>query len=312
MKIPNRDDKQYTNIENFKEYELTYCIAYEMAIRNDEVIKSVKRFVIDFINDDRHLRTAILDTSKFKKCYDDAQILLNHFINPLNLYTEYHFFYELNKALKNAKELEKEEEAKGAFIFNFLKTITYKPNTNYYSKKEITEDDPFFYEYQRTPLYTSFVSHEEKKEEGIRTVHHNSITPNYSRPLCIDFKEIKERNIIFNLAVPTSELVDFIKRFKEEYDNNQAIVKNYNQFFNNFKEEKNITLPSIRKRYADMFFCYDCQKLGLKPFKIQAKIDKYYEDLDPQSTTISINTITKYSKLSVNYIDNKKYKQLLI
>lgn len=36
-KIVSRKDKIYTEIDNFKSYELTPCIAYEMAVRNKEV-----------------------------------------------------------------------------------------------------------------------------------------------------------------------------------------------------------------------------------------------------------------------------------
>ena len=36
---PKRKDIKYTRIENYEDYEFTHCIAYEMAIRNAEVIK---------------------------------------------------------------------------------------------------------------------------------------------------------------------------------------------------------------------------------------------------------------------------------
>ena len=38
-KLPQRDDLIYKEIEEFQDYELTNCIAYEMAIRNKDVIK---------------------------------------------------------------------------------------------------------------------------------------------------------------------------------------------------------------------------------------------------------------------------------
>ena len=38
-KLPNRADEKYTRIENYEDYEFTHCIAYEMAIRNEEDIK---------------------------------------------------------------------------------------------------------------------------------------------------------------------------------------------------------------------------------------------------------------------------------
>ena len=46
MKIiePKREDLIYKEIENFEDYELTQCIAYEMAIRNKEVRKLLNQY----------------------------------------------------------------------------------------------------------------------------------------------------------------------------------------------------------------------------------------------------------------------------
>lgn len=38
-KLPNRADEKYTRIEGYEDYEFTHCIAYEMAIRNENVKK---------------------------------------------------------------------------------------------------------------------------------------------------------------------------------------------------------------------------------------------------------------------------------
>ena len=37
--LPLPNDPRYENIANYKDYEFTYCIAYEMAIRTDEFYK---------------------------------------------------------------------------------------------------------------------------------------------------------------------------------------------------------------------------------------------------------------------------------
>jgi|GEM_PF-4220081 len=44
-KLPQRDDLIYKEIEEFQEYELTNCIAYEMAIRNTELKELLKEIV---------------------------------------------------------------------------------------------------------------------------------------------------------------------------------------------------------------------------------------------------------------------------
>ena len=52
-----RSDNKYIEIDNFKTYELTPCIAYEMASRNDEVKLLLKRYdkIIKMQNDDKYM-----------------------------------------------------------------------------------------------------------------------------------------------------------------------------------------------------------------------------------------------------------------
>lgn len=50
-KLPNRDDKIYKEIENFEDYELSNCIAYEMAIRHSNVKKLLKQIKIPNYHD---------------------------------------------------------------------------------------------------------------------------------------------------------------------------------------------------------------------------------------------------------------------
>ena len=300
-----RNNSQYLAVEKFKDYELTYCIAYEMAIRNDEVIKSIYNFYNNYVNYDIY-DCYVLSTDDFKKCYSDAQKLMEFFINPINLYLDYHIYNNINEHVKKVKEEDIKENSD--FFTRGLRRILYKPIEDYYHE-EIKPSEKIVI-YKNTSLYTEFISHL-KNDDNTITIHHNSITPNYSRPLTLDFKDTKERNIILNLNLPTNELVDFIERFKRKYDNNPTIVKSVSELLNKEFKETVTKLPSIQNRYADMFFIYDCFKLGLTATKIQRKIDKYYEDKDPTSKTISINTINKYNKIAIEYIDNLKYKHLV-
>ena len=62
-RLPQRDDLIYKEIEEFQDYELTNCVAYEMAIRNENISALVnkylkKRFVFSYTeekNDDIEL-----------------------------------------------------------------------------------------------------------------------------------------------------------------------------------------------------------------------------------------------------------------
>lgn len=48
-KLQKRSDVIYKDIESFKDYELTQCVAYEMAIRNDENFISFEKYISDSI-----------------------------------------------------------------------------------------------------------------------------------------------------------------------------------------------------------------------------------------------------------------------
>ena len=304
MLIPNRGDKQYTDVEKFEKYELTYCIAYEMAIRNDEVIEAIYSFYNNYRNYDIY-DCFVLSTDDFKKCYNDAQKLMSFYINPLSLYLDYHLFTNINKDIKELKEYDNKTNSN--FLTHRLKRILYTPIQDYYHE----EIDPLkkIVIYKQTPLYTEFISHLREDEEEMR-IHHNSITPNYSRPLTLSFNDIKERNIVLNLALPTSELVDFIEKVKSEYDKNQSIIKNVHQLLNKDLNPISTKLPNIQNRYSDMFFCYDCYKLGLKTSLIVTKINNYRLDKG-NFQSIKETTVKRYIAHGKKYIDEQNYKHLV-
>lgn len=68
IEISSRDDIIYKEIDNFKSYELTPCIAYEMAIRNKEVKSLLKRYkkIIEMSNHPRYLYHRIFNETNFK------------------------------------------------------------------------------------------------------------------------------------------------------------------------------------------------------------------------------------------------------
>jgi hypothetical protein len=285
----NRDDKQYLAVENFEDYELTYCMAYEMAIRNDEVIKTIFSFYENYVNDDMY-NCFVLSTDDFKKCYKDAQKLMDFHINPLQLHLDYHFFKPIEEHIKEIKD------------------ILFSPFTKSYEHSKIIPGRKII-EYKTSKYYISFVSHLiSNDEKESMTIHHNDITPNYSRPLMPNFKDTKERRLILNLSLPTSELIDFVKKLKKDYDRDHSIVKNLHELLTQ-KESESIGLPNIQKNYADLFFSYDCNKLGLNPSSIVTLINNYRLGKD-NFKSIKKLTVENYISHGKKYIDEQYYKNL--
>ena len=303
----NRGDKQYTDVENFKKYELTHCIAYEMAIRNDEVIKTVEAFVKGYIkeyaNQYKIVPLSTLDYPNTIALY--SQKLLNHMINPLQLHLEYHFFNDINKIISDIKI-----ESEDGVLFNEGTDFLFFPSKpREYNREHHVDNYDYKTQLKITEHCIVYTIHRYDTVEKWSTIMNRSLEPIYSRPLNIDEREAKYRNIKLNMALPTKELEDFIKKAKEEYNSNQNDFLSIEELLNGVSEKENIKLP--QKRYADLLFCYDCHKLGYTQAKIQNKIDRYYEDKDPSSTTISTNTIKNYIKTAKQFIDNEKYKHLV-
>ena len=59
MRTLKRGAPQYIEIENFKDYELTPCVAYEMAIRNQAFIEATQR-VVDFYQENKKVIDCML------------------------------------------------------------------------------------------------------------------------------------------------------------------------------------------------------------------------------------------------------------
>ena len=77
-RLPNRANEKYTRIENYEDYEFTHCIAYEMAIRNKEVIK-----LTDLMEKLNLLRYNILQNFNSLQNYEEKIVQLSLLIDFL-------------------------------------------------------------------------------------------------------------------------------------------------------------------------------------------------------------------------------------
>ena len=82
-KLPQRDDLIYKEIEEFQDYELTNCIAYEMMIRNKDAAEELKnsydkKYWDDFDNEEH---TNIYN--QYKKELDNLFKIIENKFNDL-------------------------------------------------------------------------------------------------------------------------------------------------------------------------------------------------------------------------------------
>jgi hypothetical protein len=318
----NRDDRQYLAVEKFEDYELTYCMAYEMAIRNDEVVKTIHSFYKNYVNDDMYTCGYVFSTDDFKKCRGDANKLMDFFINPLSLYISYPFFHKIHTHIKEVVEAHKNdsrEEINNIDSYpHLIKSLLFcpfekEPNVDY--KNNIPNEK--IVEQKFTKRYVSFVSHLLDEDNKTMTIHHNSITPTYSRPLTPPSKEIKEKDIVLNLALPTKELTSFIEKLKEDYDLKNDLFLTINEFHQqekiiNHKVDKADNRLSNQMKLADMFYIYDSLKLGRKKSDIQTDITVHYRNKGIKTRQFHIDTLNTYQSIMIEYIDDFKYKELVL
>jgi hypothetical protein len=309
MKIPNREDEQYLAVEKFEDYELTYCMAYEMAIRNDEVIQTIYSFYNNYVNNDIY-DCFILSTDDFKKCDKDSQKLMKFDLNPLSLYLNYHFFKNINDHIEELKE--DDSKANNDYFSHRLSWILFTPYQGFCKNKIIPKKK--IIEYKTTKFYTSFINHKINEDNKTMSIYHNDITPNYSRPLSLSFNDIKERRLILNMALPINELIDFITKLKKDYEHDHSFFKTVKELEgDSFKKaNKRDGRLSSQTKLADMFYIYDCLKLGRKKSDIKTDITIYYRLKGIDTRQLHIDTLNTYHEIMKDYIDNLKYKELVL
>lgn len=292
-----RDDTIYKDIENFQDYEYTYCIAYEMAIRNSEVIKTIKSFLENFINLDLYDNPILCDTNAFIKSQNEVQKLLSDFnINPLELYINYNFFEDVN--IKLGDILNKLEE----HLSLTLKGIFFEKEKQEYEFFDTPEDDIRNAKLLDKPLsdeksyrllkgnkyFESFIYYKEdkvknlknlltenefnqlNKEDFVQILQNDWIRPRYSRPkLHKSFLQSRKRKVEIDFTLPEIELVDFISKIKKEFDKDNSYIKNPLELLGDeldkSDEMKSKALPKDKlkrkKIMADAFYIYDTWKI---------------------------------------------------
>lgn len=275
-----RDMKQYIDVENFEDYELTDCLAYEMAIRNQTVFE----LIINFDNENQ-------ETSR----YIDDKLFCDFYIGT-EYYLNYHFF----EYFIDLEEHNKENEE--------ITTI-FNPDNKTRSKVSENDDRRIFMGQNKGYIYRSEIID--------NFMESNSIYPSFKRPKLQVYEISKEVDVSLNLALPEKDLIEFLKLIKKDFDKNNKIIQtafevSENVEFKNSDKIKPRDILSNKLYVADMFYIYDCIKLGYRYFDIRNELYRYYLDVKKIETrTMTEKTIKKYNDIAKEYIEKLKYKELV-
>ncbi|MGD9625444.1 MAG: hypothetical protein AB7U51_12415 [Arcobacter sp.] len=355
IKLPKRSDTIYKEIEGyseknsigFKDYEYTNCIAYEMAIRNDEVI-SLKNLLIE---------------TQFEYSEKDKEVegFTKEFFDLFDYYNK-----KEKIILKKLEKFGFDEFTLLPVRIDFKDGIETKKNQN---KKKITTI--IQYKYPKNTLFSDCILKKAScdydfLQYALKTGQledENEIKSNFKsrfrRPI-LKFRH-NEFNLKINPNLPKEELIAYILKIKEEYDSENSILKSPIELLGEWlaKAEvmKSKAIPKDKnkrkKALADAFFIYDLWKIlevdysektkklkveqekEIKAIKQNINYDKYdkkslideikskYSDLLNQYSklslkteianqlNISIDTVDKLHTLMIKYIDSLKYKELI-
>lgn len=328
--LPNRTNSKYKRIENFKPYELTHCIIFEMAGRNKEVRKLIQDIVsIKLVQDNtRKIITPSID-SLFNTQNNETEIKIPE--STLKKYYEYESLYEkLIELLKNKYYIHYNQnkinipEIENPFKEKDFEGMSFEEIHEDFSDalcspmmKHISGAIGKFLHGEEYPLYKSdhniyegFVT-----ARGInprcKTFDISNINTHFQRKIY----DINQINVVLNMSLPEDELVEYIKHIKKTLsDEKSKGLKSPNKLLGrevkDAEKTPNYPKKPTTKKLADMFFVYDYVTTKLEKLKSdsQLMIDEYNEGKeaikkDPESNTQDKKT--QLEELLQEYEGNK-------
>lgn len=280
--LPKRSHDIYQEIESFEDYELTQCVAYEMAIRNDDNLKAIEE-VVQYYNE---------NNEDISKKYQTIQEKVNR-IDCIDWRYNDTRLSNINKIIKKMNDFR--EKSMENFETTSLSTDE--------SKIEIREGKGY-------SVYTNLISYGSSHvSNGLH------ILDNFKRPkLNINPLHSRSATIELDLNKPLSELKAYIIHVKEDLENNKDMLKAPIELIGEeLQKADSLTNAVLSKQasLADMFYVYDCLKIGMSQRKIQNEVYNYYADQGIETKTLDSKTLKKYKEIAVDYIDNTRYKELI-
>ena len=306
--LPKRSDSIYKEIEEFKDYELTNCIAFEMAIRNNQVFKideeqSELNYNLKDFDIDENIKQDILDfavvNNYMKKSYDEF----------------------LEKEIEKSRNSTQEEIKVSQ---NERKQNIFKHYEIFIKNKglDLLNDEQLYKEHGNLTNYKDFSNKTKKylieKSFELRP----KIIEEFSRPT-LKIENTLKIDIIINPNLPKDELISYVSKIKDEYDKNNSIIKSPLEILGEVLEKNNNKHTQKKpkaEKYADWFYIYDCYQI-LKADDGSKSNETIYNEIDlllleyydsTKEDYYSIETYKKTIMKNMKYlIDELGYKELI-
>jgi hypothetical protein len=352
--IVSRNNKIYTEIDNFKLYELTPCIAYEMAIRNKEVKFLLEEYynINEMMVKDSYLFGGKIYSenmfNQFRRYEEYTNLTHEEYVDLMfRKFKTYEMLIEKNYKNFLVSYIDKctelgiselmvlEEKILDELINHYLvyptgylrqipgaDSISLEKITN--SKKEkkeklVTDENV---EDNGINIRSAEIIHDEfiqmqRINRGSEKYSVNNIIPNFNRQV----NDQNQIRIAINFSLPENEIVEYITRIKKKISPKTPFELLGNKL-DKAKDISNIEVIDVNKKkinidmtkgekpqnkFADMLYVYDMKNRGFTNVKIIDELNYYTH----RTTSISEKTVKKYFLIAKNYIENKKYKELI-
>lgn len=336
-----RNDGKYTEIDSFEPYELTPCIAYEMAIRNDKVKRLLKRHIkiSTMLEDDQYMLNRYMtkdffafiygykdnkeideEYPKYKKLYEQKQATYKKLIKE-----DYKKFIddyidmctELNiVTLTDLQKMIEDELINDYLIYpeGYCRSIPHSQaieceeitNKEKQEKKQILNndnaDDGLCIRYEKV-TYKEFIKYQSIHIQN-NEYFINNIIPNFKRQVNDQSQPI----LPINFSLPLNEIVEYITKIKEQINPKTPfeLLGKELEKANDLTSLDQIQIDNPSKRLSDMLYVYDMKQKGYFNTDIINEVDGYHG----KSAYLRLY-LDKYYKTAQKYIDNEKYKELI-
>ena len=271
IRLPKRKDPIYKEIESFKDYEYTNCIAFHMGMRNKEVIRI------------RILLNRILNLKHRKM----ANKVLKKGINFEDLEIKYPSIYKFDEV---AKDLEYKLKTKYFFHHQYYqvddnKNLLQNDVTDELMKEikmKRKGDDSYIKPKYNFIVKDGYIIKQKLKSDftEIGTIFKTEIETNFKKQLLLPLGIDNQISININPNLPKNELLAYISKIKDDFDKDNSIIKTPLELLG--KDLKKVENSKINKMLiADKFFIYDYVTARNKEIEKSNKLykEEYEEEI---------------------------------
>ena len=313
-KLPQRDDLIYKEIEEFQDYELTNCVAYEMAIRNKE-FKNLLNDVELIRKNYFKVAKMYAETKTAKYNLKTSEDVINIVKDKIDDFME----FRKNKIRDKLSEIYKKFglalfDTTNNSVLDDIKDVHFRTKgslQNMLEFKEENKDGQLEFLSTNYNLKLDLPKEVSRKEVSRIEYVKNNLMIVTSRPK-IDSDKSHIIEMKLNLNLPKEELIAYLSKIKDDFDKDNSIIKTPLELLGETLEKSdNKKTPKKPKAfvYADLFYIYDYWKYE----KTQGKTDKdIFVALEVENNVHYKEDMLRKIRDKMKYfIDDLGYKELI-